>query len=159
MKLNNNINFGAKLITPADKFTLPSDSEEVKTNAKKFVKLFKIIVENPNFDKFTSNDTIELKRLKRKNGYAYQIQYKSPDIKDTDVFEHIHMDVLDNKKNFLSISEIIGAFKQISYAQMYKTGLFSKERNLPLFATYEDCFKETFEKSFNEFLINCFSKK
>ena len=120
--------------------------------------MLKTIVEHPSFNQFTPNDTIELKRLKRKNGYAYEIQYKSPDIKDTDAFEHIHMDVIDKKENFYSLSEIIGAFQQLSYAHMYKTGLFSKERNLSLFATFEECFEEVYNKKFSDFINGCFSK-
>ena len=154
----NNINFGARLITPPEKFTLPTDDENTKKNARAFVRVLKVIVENPSFDQFTPNDIIELKRLKRKNGYAYEIQYKSHDIKDIDSFEHIHMDVVDKKENFYSISEILGAFRQISYAYMYKTGIFSKERNLPISTTYDECFEEVYKKNFSDFINGCFAK-
>ena len=62
----NNINFGARLITPPEKFTLPTDDENTKKNARAFVRVLKLIVEHPYFDQFTPNDTIELKRLKRR---------------------------------------------------------------------------------------------
>ena len=138
-------------------FTLKSDNEEVKKNARGFVRVLKVIVENPYFDQFTPNDTVELKRLKRKNGFAYEIQYKSPDIKDTDSFEHIHMDVVDRENNFYSTSEILGAFRQLSYAHMYKTGLFSKERDLPISTSDNECFKEVYKKNFSDFIDECFS--
>ncbi|MCR4880752.1 MAG: hypothetical protein K6A44_02215 [bacterium] len=142
------ISFGAKLITTPEQFSLQTDNIEDKRHVSRFVNGLKVLVENPVFNSLTENDTIELKRAhSRKGKFNYKIIYKSPEIKDIDSFEHITMEI----GNKLGLNEVFGAFEQISYAPMYKKGVFSDEE-YSLSDSYDDLFLKTFKMSFSDFL-------
>lgn len=141
------ISFGAKLLTTPEQFVHKTDTPQQRKDAVDFVRGLKVLVENPVFNSLTENDTVELRRTPSKKGhFNYRISYKSPDIKNIDSFENIIMEI----GHKLGINEVFGAFEQISYAPMYKTGAMSNE--YPISDTYDDFFERAFKMSFDDFL-------
>lgn len=142
-----NISFGAKLLTKPEQFFHKTDTPEQRKKATFFVKGLRLLVENPIFDSFTKNDTIELRRTPSKKGhFNYHISYKSPELKEVKAFENITMEI----GNDMDVREVFGAFTQISYAPMYKKGVFDKKYSL--FETYEDSFERAFNMSFQDYV-------
>lgn len=142
-----NISFGAKLLTTPEQFVHKTDTPAQKREAMRFVKGIKLLVESPVFDSYSKNDTVELRRTPSKKGhFNYHISYKSPEINNIKSFEDITMEI----GNKLGIGGVLDAFEQISYAVMYKKGIFSKDYSI--FTGYDEYFEDTFNMSFNDFL-------
>lgn len=141
-----NISFGANLITKPEQFFSPKDTLEEKEHIRLHFALLNYLLKQPEIDKFSHNDTIELKRLPSAKKFNFQARYKSPDIKSTKDFEKIEYLGANSTYSF----DFLDLFKQLSYAILYKKGTFSDE--LPISCNYNELFEMTFGLSFIEFL-------
>ena len=73
----NKVTFGAKLITPPEKFYLNTDTPVERIHINNMFKEIDGFLNMPEVDKFTSGDSVELIRKPSKNLFKYEIHYKS----------------------------------------------------------------------------------
>ena len=84
-----NISFGAKLLTKPEKFFKKTDTDLDKEYITGCFLILERLLQQPEVDKFSKEDTVELTRSKGAKNFIYKIKYNSEDIKDTDIFQKI----------------------------------------------------------------------
>ena len=147
-----NVSFGAKLITKPEEFFLRTDTPQERKRICGFFDVIKRVAESEDLAKFSKNDTIKLIRKKSKNGFSFDINYSSPELKNIKGFEKIPM-----RNESLNIGVVWDTIKQLTYPALCKKGYLDK--SLPLFTSYDEFFVKVFHKRFNSFILDILRKK
>ena len=113
----NKVTFGAKLITPPEKFYLNTDTPVERIHINNMFKEIDGFLNMPEVDKFTSGDSVELIRKPSKNLFKYEILYKSNTPLADAINDGIRMN-FGKHKNFGSFNTIF----QIANVVYHKRG-------------------------------------
>ena len=92
-----NVSFGARLLTPPEKFIKKTDTPEEAAHIIKHLKKLKRLIESPKYESKSAGDTVELKRLNAKNKFTYKAIYTRA---NTGEVTPIHMETAPGAKNF-----------------------------------------------------------
>ena len=128
-----NVSFGARLLTPPEKFIRKTDTPEEAAHLVGHLKKLKSIIESPKYESKSAGDTVELKRLNAKNKFAYKAIYKRA---KTGEVTPIHMETAQGAKNF----HWFDIFRQLTYV----TASHNKAIPDNIFFSFEDVLQKLF---------------
>lgn len=128
-----NISFGARLLTPPEKFIKKTDTPEEAAHLIKHLKELKRLIESPKFESKSAGDTVEIRRLNSKNKFVYEMKYKRA---QSGEITPIHMETSHGAKNF----HWFAPFEQITYV----TAMHNNAVPERLFFNFEDVLNKLF---------------
>lgn len=127
------VNFGARLLTPPEKFILKTDAPEEAAHLIEHINKFKKLIESSKYDSKSAGDTVELVRANSKNKFAYEVIYRRA---NNGGITQIHMENVLGAKKF----HWYNLFKQVTNIVALHNNVFPER----LFFRFEDVLKKLF---------------